>query len=497
MVYKNMGDKEIDPEEISVANAGVETRIQFPQSVQKATALNSYNGTSLPELEKSQHEHWEHARQRRVNTKLLVLIPPVEVHRWRIKLSSVYLSDRGLEKSKLGKHRDRLSQLLPGSTVVVELAEGCAALHGNDTATAVLDLSCLPLGQSIYIFSRGSIGADASVQCLPSFLGLGNLADKVLPLSEEYATPTSMAATIIPTRYSFASSQSEIRSGMLSHEAYHRSFKWDGSRISVIHFWQGEPAEGDTVLRLGKSYYYEQRDRIKLWAVGHSGTYVLLLRWRRLPWIAALQYDFDSTHTTCRKLDIGDAFERLGSVSQMALDDSLGTIFLLDEEGRKNREIRTFSTEAGYLRTELQRLYQCRAMISFSNIRGHVGTGEHDGIQTSKDSRNIPTRQQDVWRDEGERDLGTSNPQHSSAGLPVNEGKETRFNETKFVAYPEATRMFTACHPWIKNTHRFVTHAPNALNGQRCFEQISAGSIPGFEISPSSRRKKDAMRILS
>ncbi|KAJ7726124.1 hypothetical protein B0H16DRAFT_1780754 [Mycena metata] len=205
-----------------------------------------------------------------------------------------------------------------------------------------LYLSYFPLDQSIYIFSRKcDIGADASVHCLPLFPRPSDLG----------APPNSMTTTVIPTRYSFASNQREIDNMIGSHEAHvcpprygvfavtRRSFEWEGSPISVIHFWQGGMAEGDTALSPGNSYYHEQRDHIKLWAVGHSGTYVLLLV------DAASSNDgaaylglvhFSSTptpHTTFRKLDIGDAVTRLGSVSRMALDDALGTIFLLDEEG--------------------------------------------------------------------------------------------------------------------------------------------------------------------
>ncbi|KAJ7734421.1 hypothetical protein B0H16DRAFT_1467552 [Mycena metata] len=108
--------------------------------------------------------------------------------------------------------------------------------------------------------------------------------------------------------------------------------------ISVIHFWQGETAEGDTILRPGKSYYYEQRGNIRLWAVSHSGTYVLLLVVAASSsdgkdYLGLLRFSTTPTpHTTFRKMDIGDEVERLGSVSWMALDDSRGTIFLLDQE---------------------------------------------------------------------------------------------------------------------------------------------------------------------
>ncbi|KAJ7726127.1 hypothetical protein B0H16DRAFT_1735828 [Mycena metata] len=206
-----------------------------------------------------------------------------------------------------------------------------------------------------------------------------------------------MTTIVIPTRYSFASSQRELLgmfSAMSMHETHvcsprygvfavtRRSFELDGSPISVIHFWEGEIVNSDTgtVLKLGKSYYYEQMGNINLWAVSHSGTYVLLLV------DAASSSDgaaylgllhFSSTQIppiTFRKLDIGFALTRLGSVSRMAIDDALGTVFLLNEKGNmsvipyvgliivitsstyltqdgKNRETRTFWAESEYSET--------------------------------------------------------------------------------------------------------------------------------------------------
>ncbi|KAJ7769889.1 hypothetical protein B0H16DRAFT_1686008 [Mycena metata] len=167
-----------------------------------------------------------------------------------------------------------------------------------------LRASYFPVGQSIYMFSRGSIVGDASVQHLPFSPHPSDLG----------ATPNSMVPTVIPNRYSFASRQTEFR-GMFSEIALH------GSHVCSPRYgvFAGEAAEEDSLLRPGKWYYYEQRDRIKL----DEEDYLGLLRFSTTP----------TPHTTFRKLDIGDAFERLGVVSQMALDEALGTIFLLDEEG--------------------------------------------------------------------------------------------------------------------------------------------------------------------
>ncbi|KAJ7045188.1 hypothetical protein C8F04DRAFT_1067998 [Mycena alexandri] len=217
----------------------------------------------------------------------------------------------------------------------------------TDEVPRTPNLSCLPLEQNIYIFSQGSIATDASVQCLPLF-------PRRHPQSGNIdATPNTI---VIPTRYSFASNQKQLRRisigvmTMTSHvprvcpprygvfAVTCRSLQWDGSPVSVVHFWQGETAERGTVLNTGEAYYYEQRDHIRLWAVGHSGTYVLLL----VDGVSSNERDgylgllhFSSTpnpHTTFRKLDIRDAFA-LASVSQIALDDSLGTVFLVDKEG--------------------------------------------------------------------------------------------------------------------------------------------------------------------
>ncbi|KAJ7726128.1 hypothetical protein B0H16DRAFT_1780760 [Mycena metata] len=83
------------------------------------------------------------------------------------------------------------------------------------------------------------------------------------------------------------------------------------------------------------------RADIRLWAVGDSGTYVLLLVAARSSsdgeeYLGLLHFSAAPTpRTTFRKLDIGNAATRLESVSRMALDDALGTIFLLDAEGNK------------------------------------------------------------------------------------------------------------------------------------------------------------------
>ncbi|KAJ7023588.1 hypothetical protein C8F04DRAFT_1193341 [Mycena alexandri] len=238
-----------------------------------------------------------------------------------------------------GKHVAHLE--LPGLFVRTKIP--CMEEEGRALICAVIGIGLSV--ESVYFFFRGSsVDADGSVQSLPLF-----------PRPSD-PDPPQMVTTVIPNRYSVASFKRRMHhmpSSLSSQEPYaclprygvfavtRRLFQWKSSPIFVIHFWQGEIASSErgAFLKPGEPYHYEQRDNIRLWAVGVSGTYVLLLVAATSSsdggeYLGLLHFTMSPTpHTTFRKLDIGDAATRLESVSRMALDDALGTISLLDAEG--------------------------------------------------------------------------------------------------------------------------------------------------------------------
>ncbi|KAJ7023883.1 hypothetical protein C8F04DRAFT_1270882 [Mycena alexandri] len=120
-------------------------------------------------------------------------------------------------------------------------------------------------------------------------------------------------------------------------------FEWEEqSRSALVHFWPGNTVGGN--LHVDPAcFFHDTGGMIAGTAVGHSGTYVLTLvreggifdensqdAWRYLGLV-----HFSSTptpHTTFRRLEIGDAAP-LHSIRQIALDESLGLVLLLDDIG--------------------------------------------------------------------------------------------------------------------------------------------------------------------
>jgi hypothetical protein len=100
--------------------------------------------------------------------------------------------------------------------------------------------------------------------------------------------------------------------------------------MQFIHFWPGRTAQGN--LEFGQVHLYEHPHDIRKMAVGASGTYVLLLATDVERYLGLLHFSATpEPHTTFRKLDIGNVF--LASCSQIALDDSLGLVFVVDAGG--------------------------------------------------------------------------------------------------------------------------------------------------------------------
>ncbi|KAF7335389.1 F-box domain-containing protein [Mycena venus] len=189
-------------------------------------------------------------------------------------------------------------------------------------------LSCLPFGQGLYIFFRGSISTEAAAQVLP-----------LPPISDEHHQnpPLPLLSTTVelPLHYPFASSQHELSETVdtISFHPTHmfppdygvfattyRAFQWEGRQTSVVHFWPGRPVSGG--IKIGQGHFYKHTDSIHATAVGASGRYMLILHrgeyhpqdnsYEGEGHIGLLHFIPTPTpHITFRKLDIGELSPRL------------------------------------------------------------------------------------------------------------------------------------------------------------------------------------------
>lgn len=111
-----------------------------------------------------------------------------------------------------------------------------------------------------------------------------------------------------------------------------RSFMLHPADHTFLHFRPGRVIHGDLELRQG--CVYEHHQPIFRLAVGSSGTYVLLLigSQHRERFLGLVHFEETPVpHTTFRKLDVGDVSLHL--CDQIALDDALGLVLLVDLEG--------------------------------------------------------------------------------------------------------------------------------------------------------------------
>jgi hypothetical protein len=105
----------------------------------------------------------------------------------------------------------------------------------------------------------------------------------------------------------------------------------------AIHFRPGRVIRDE--LKLGEGCVYEYNQPVIHVAVGTSGTYVALLFGHRLSQdhercLGLVHCDVTATpvpQTTFRMLDVGDVVLR--SCVQLALDDALGLVLLVHQEG--------------------------------------------------------------------------------------------------------------------------------------------------------------------
>jgi hypothetical protein len=100
--------------------------------------------------------------------------------------------------------------------------------------------------------------------------------------------------------------------------------------MHLIHFWLGRAVHGN--IEFGQVHLYEHVHHIHQMVVSASGTYVLLLATDVERYLGLVHFSAaPEPHTTFRKLDIGNVF--LESCTQIALDDSLGLVFVVDGAG--------------------------------------------------------------------------------------------------------------------------------------------------------------------
>ncbi|KAJ7766043.1 hypothetical protein B0H16DRAFT_1522863 [Mycena metata] len=206
---------------------------------------------------------------------------------------------------------------------------------------------CLLFGENIYSFHQGVRVAEGILQ---------SRAFSPAGLDEGLAPNRESKSLTLPVPYPLTQ---EHTLGNVRNILYHPTeiqvpdygifavastvFEWaQQSRSSMVHFWPGNTVGGN--LDVGPAcFYHDTGGVLGRTAVGRSGTYVLTLIHEGDVFNGNSQYSqrylglvhFSSTptpHTTFRKLDIGDA-PSLRSIRQIALDDSIGLVLLLDDAG--------------------------------------------------------------------------------------------------------------------------------------------------------------------
>ncbi|KAJ7924003.1 hypothetical protein B0H13DRAFT_2654939 [Mycena leptocephala] len=107
--------------------------------------------------------------------------------------------------------------------------------------------------------------------------------------------------------------------------------------VNLVHFWPGHADCDSETIEFGPHCVYQHPDRISNTAVGASGAYVLILVRQEEPYLEPYLglVHFSPApvpHTIFRKLDVGDV--TISSCQEMALDESLGLVIVVDGDGR-------------------------------------------------------------------------------------------------------------------------------------------------------------------
>ncbi|KAJ7816399.1 hypothetical protein B0H13DRAFT_2380422 [Mycena leptocephala] len=226
----------------------------------------------------------------------------------------------------------------------------CWSLDSNVTAriepphvanSVMRSFTCLAFGWTLYILPVPPLASQTKIQAIP------------LPsASDHHPTGSDTRQTTLTIPYPIGSSPPELRARhgttgfggtpyaprvFVPHYGIFAvtggSFTFGQSptpAMHLIHFWPGRIAHGN--IEFGQVHLYEHVHHIHQMVVGASGTYVLLLATEVERYLGLVHFSAaPEPHTTFRKLDIGNVF--LESCTQIALDDSLGLVFVVDGAG--------------------------------------------------------------------------------------------------------------------------------------------------------------------
>lgn len=216
-------------------------------------------------------------------------------------------------------------------------------LYLPDAQETIRMRPCLQLGHRIYHFERG-LTSDPSVQSIPFVVA-----------ESDYWTDDGPHTVTLSVSYPFdsealrASGNITAKMFFYAHHLFSpeygvfattcRDFTWDGHHTSVVHFWPGK-STADETLDVGQGYFYEVPDRIRQTAVSASGRYMLLVHTGNYylgrnnihEYLGLLHFNLTPTpHITFRKLDVGVMTSE--SCDQIAIDDALGLVFVVDIAG--------------------------------------------------------------------------------------------------------------------------------------------------------------------
>lgn len=205
----------------------------------------------------------------------------------------------------------------------------------------IRSFTCLAFGWTLYILPVPPLASQTTIQAIP-----------LQSASDHHPTGSDTRQTTLTIPYPIGSSPPELRARhgttgfggtlyvprvFVPHYGIFavtgRSFTFGQSptpAMYLIHFWPGRAVHGN--IEFGQVHLYEHVHHIHQMVVGASGTYVLLLATDVERYLGLVHFSAaPEPHTTFRKLDIGNV--PLASCAQIAFDDSLGLVFVVDGAG--------------------------------------------------------------------------------------------------------------------------------------------------------------------
>ncbi|KAJ7606955.1 hypothetical protein DFH06DRAFT_1347729 [Mycena polygramma] len=214
--------------------------------------------------------------------------------------------------------------------------------------TSAILLPCLTFGQNVYLLSPAFFALDAEVNAMPlasegsdgEHGPPGRLAKTVLwmPYPSELGDPADFFDNN-ENDWSEGTSGLSITSPQYGVFAVHqRRIHVAEHNLELVLFHSAHPTgEGDLEFGPGCCYQHAHAgtNDIRAMVVGVSGTYVLLrLVEGQEHCLGLVHYSpFPVPHTSFRKLDVGNVVLTSVSQRQMALDDPLGLVCVVDDHG--------------------------------------------------------------------------------------------------------------------------------------------------------------------